>query len=80
MELQESSSMIKVINLRRFRKQKTRGEAQNQAAAKRIAHGRCKADRELLAAKAKFADRRFEAQRLQSEAAAEPIPGQRNDG
>ncbi|MEQ1489563.1 MAG: DUF4169 family protein [Terricaulis sp.] len=43
--------MAEIVNLRRARKQKARATAETEAAAKRLVHGRTKAERNLTRAK-----------------------------
>lgn len=56
--------MGEVINLRRFRKDKTRDEAQKQAQANRALHGRSKSEKQRTAAESEAACRHVEGHRL----------------
>lgn len=56
--------MNDVVNLRRFRKQKARDDAQKLAQANRIAFGRTKAEREATALQSELEIRRIEGHRL----------------
>ena len=62
--------MNDVVNLRRFRKQKARDEAQKQAEANRIAHGRTKAERRIATAEADAARRHIDGHKLEKNSAA----------
>jgi hypothetical protein len=52
-----------IINLRRARKEKMRGEHERAAAANRSAFGRTKAEKEKTAAEHRLADRKIDAHR-----------------
>lgn len=52
--------MGEIVNLRRTRKQKARGEAETEAAAKRLTHGRSKAERKKTEIEQEAADRKLD--------------------
>jgi len=52
--------MSEIVNLRRALKQKALAEAEDAAAANRIAHGRTKAEKTLSKAKSDLAAKRLE--------------------
>ena len=52
--------MADVVNLRRARKVQARREAENAAAAQRLAYGRTKAERERAEAEHRLDERRLE--------------------
>ncbi len=68
--------MNDVVNLRRFRKQRTREENEKQAQAQRVAFGRSKAERERSAMEAEKASRDLEGHRLNGTGNDAREPGQ----
>jgi hypothetical protein len=52
--------MAEIVNLRRARKQKARAGAETEAAAKRLAHGRSKTERNQTRAEQEAADRKLD--------------------
>lgn len=52
--------MAEIVNLRRTRKQKARIAAETEAAAKRLAHGRSKTERNKTRAEQEAADRKLD--------------------
>ena len=52
--------MAEVVNLRRARKERARGEAAKQADANRVAFGRTKAEKSLTAAERDLTTRRID--------------------
>lgn len=52
--------MAEIVNLRRARKQKARAETETEAAAKRLAHGQTKADRNRTKAEKEAAERKLD--------------------
>jgi Domain of unknown function (DUF4169) len=52
--------MAEIVNLRRTRKQKARVEAETEAAAKRLVHGRTKAERNKTRAEQEAVDRKLD--------------------
>jgi hypothetical protein len=52
--------MAEIVNLRRARKQKARAEAETEAAAKRLVHGRTKAERTKTRAEQEAVDRKLD--------------------
>jgi len=59
--------MADVVNLRMARKQAKRRQAEQEAAQRRLAHGRSKAERTLQRARTDKAERELERHRLESE-------------
>lgn len=57
--------MSEVVNLRRFRKQKTRDEAAKTAQANRVAFGLSKAEREKAALQNELDQKRVEGHRME---------------
>lgn len=66
--------MSEIVNLRQFRKRKTREEAQKAAEANRLQFGRTKAERELSDARQALAERRLDAHRREAEIKAGEKP------
>ena len=56
--------MAEIVNLRRARKQKSRAEREERAAANRLEHGRTRAEREALDIEKHLARRRLDGHRL----------------
>jgi hypothetical protein len=52
--------MAEIVNLRRARKQKARAVAETEAAAKRLVHGRTKAERKMTKAEQEAVDRKLD--------------------
>ncbi len=52
--------MADIVNLKRARKQKARTQAETEAAANRLTHGRSKAERNLSRAEKETADRKLD--------------------
>ncbi len=52
--------MGEIVNLRRTRKQKARAEAETEAAAQRLTHGRSKAERKKTTTEQEAADRKLD--------------------
>lgn len=52
--------MAEIVNLRRARKQKARAEAETEAAAKRLTHGRTKSERNQTRAEQEAAERKLD--------------------
>ena len=59
--------MADVVNLRMARKQAKRRQAEQEAAQRRLAHGRSKAEKTLQRARTDKAERELERHRLESE-------------
>jgi hypothetical protein len=57
--------MADIVNLRRFRKQRRRGEAEKEAAANRARHGATKAEREKLRREGDKAAKELDDKRLE---------------
>lgn len=55
--------MAEIVNMKRARKLKARAEAEKEAAANRLAHGRSKAERNLARAEEDAARRKLEGHR-----------------
>ncbi len=66
--------MSEIVNLRQFRKRKTREEAQKAAEANRLQFGRTKADRELTEARNALSQRQLDAHRRDAEIKANEKP------
>jgi hypothetical protein len=58
--------MAEIVNLRRARKQKSRAEREERAAANRLEHGRTRAEREALELERHLAGRRLDWHRLET--------------
>lgn len=63
--------MAEIVNLRQFRKQKARAEAEKTAEQNRLSYGRSKAERELTEAERAKAARHVDGHRLDRD---EPEP------
>ena len=64
--------MAEIVNLRQFRKQKERAEAEKEAAQNRLAFGRTKAERSLTEAERDKATRHIDGHRLDHDDEPEP--------
>jgi hypothetical protein len=62
--------MSEVINLRRFRKQKSREDSEKQAEVNRLLHGRTKVERERTETEAGTATRFLDGHRIERESAS----------